>query len=255
MGRVVNGRRLSRSSSDHAARKQAWKRRLQLGKRSHAFHFPTPRRRTKVYPPKSAPDSQDERTVRTAYLKPDRLQMVFHRPTDLAGQARAYLIMARRSYLHTKAGYIDADFLHPSTFPLQSNGGPYISGTGTRVSHHGQEIPSPTKAGYIDADFLHPSTFPLQSNGGPYISRTGTRVSHHGQEIPSPTKAGYIDADFLHPSTFPLQSNGGPYIAGPSELLVSFPVGEARKSRLMSALCCDRQLKISVLEKWWTSTS
>ena len=23
-------------------------------------------------------------------------------------------------------GYIDADFLHPPTFPLQSNGGPYI---------------------------------------------------------------------------------------------------------------------------------
>jgi hypothetical protein len=24
-------------------------------------------------------------------------------------------------------GYINADFLHPSTFPLQSDGGPYIS--------------------------------------------------------------------------------------------------------------------------------
>jgi hypothetical protein len=24
-------------------------------------------------------------------------------------------------------GYIDADFLHPPTFPLQSDGGPYIS--------------------------------------------------------------------------------------------------------------------------------
>jgi hypothetical protein len=28
--------------------------------------------------------------------------------------------------LQLKAGYIDADFLHPTTFPLQSDGGPYI---------------------------------------------------------------------------------------------------------------------------------
>jgi len=38
-----------------------------------------------------------------------------------------YLIMTRR-HLHKKAGYIDADFLHPPTFPLQSDGGPYILG-------------------------------------------------------------------------------------------------------------------------------
>jgi hypothetical protein len=34
--------------------------------------------------------------------------------------------MARRNNLHKQAGYIDADFLHPLTFPLQSDGGPYI---------------------------------------------------------------------------------------------------------------------------------
>jgi hypothetical protein len=34
--------------------------------------------------------------------------------------------MARRTTLLKQAGYIDADFLHPTTFPLQSDGGPYI---------------------------------------------------------------------------------------------------------------------------------
>ncbi|MDP9051000.1 MAG: transposase [Acidobacteriota bacterium] len=29
--------------------------------------------------------------------------------------------------LHKQAGYIDADFLHPQTFPLQSDGGPDIA--------------------------------------------------------------------------------------------------------------------------------
>jgi hypothetical protein len=29
--------------------------------------------------------------------------------------------------LQTKAGYIDSDFSHPPTFPLQSDGGPYIA--------------------------------------------------------------------------------------------------------------------------------
>src|SRR5438270_1345964 len=38
----------------------------------------------------------------------------------------AYLIMARRDLSTKQAGYIDADFLHPPTFPLQSDGGPYI---------------------------------------------------------------------------------------------------------------------------------
>jgi hypothetical protein len=34
--------------------------------------------------------------------------------------------MARRDTSTQQAGYIDADFLHPPTFPLQSDGGPYI---------------------------------------------------------------------------------------------------------------------------------
>jgi hypothetical protein len=37
--------------------------------------------------------------------------------------------MARRDISTKQAGYIDADFLHPPTFPLQSDGGPYISAT------------------------------------------------------------------------------------------------------------------------------
>jgi hypothetical protein len=32
----------------------------------------------------------------------------------------------QETHLHKQAGYIDADFLHPPTFPLQSDGGPYI---------------------------------------------------------------------------------------------------------------------------------
>jgi hypothetical protein len=32
--------------------------------------------------------------------------------------------MARRDISTKQAGYIDADFLHPPTFPLQSDGGP-----------------------------------------------------------------------------------------------------------------------------------
>ena len=35
--------------------------------------------------------------------------------------------MARRHISKKQAGYIDADFLHPPTFPLQSDGGPYIA--------------------------------------------------------------------------------------------------------------------------------
>ena len=38
--------------------------------------------------------------------------------------------------LHEKAGYIDADFLPLNTFPLQSDGGPYIAVT----THHTLDI-------------------------------------------------------------------------------------------------------------------
>jgi hypothetical protein len=37
--------------------------------------------------------------------------------------------MARRLNLHKQAEYIDADFLRLHTFPLHSDGGPYISET------------------------------------------------------------------------------------------------------------------------------
>jgi len=52
--------------------------------------------------------------------------MVFKRPTDLEGQTRAQLIMARRTSLHSKAEYICADLSLDQNFPLQSCGGPYI---------------------------------------------------------------------------------------------------------------------------------
>jgi hypothetical protein len=37
--------------------------------------------------------------------------------------------------LHKQAGYIDADFLHRNTFPLQSDGGPYISETSKQIHY------------------------------------------------------------------------------------------------------------------------
>jgi hypothetical protein len=40
-------------------------------------------------------------------------------------------MMARSDISTRQARYIDADFLPPSTFPLQSDGGPYILGTTT----------------------------------------------------------------------------------------------------------------------------
>jgi hypothetical protein len=70
----------------------------------------------------------DERTVTTACPQPGT-ENGLQRPTDLEGQTRAQLIMARRADLHQKAEYICADLSSRPNFPLQSCGGPYILGT------------------------------------------------------------------------------------------------------------------------------
>jgi hypothetical protein len=44
----------------------------------------------------------------------------------VAARYAAYLIKARRKTLHLKAAYIDVDLLSFETFPLHSDGGPYI---------------------------------------------------------------------------------------------------------------------------------
>jgi transposase len=72
--------------------------------------------------------SKDERTVTTACPQPGT-ENGLQRPTDLKGQTRAQLIMARRVDLHLKAEYICADLSSQPNFPLQSRGGPYILST------------------------------------------------------------------------------------------------------------------------------
>jgi hypothetical protein len=71
---------------------------------------------------------KDERTVTTACPQPGT-ENGLQRPTDLKGQTRAKLIMARRADLHQKAEYICADLSSRPNFPLQSCGGQYILGT------------------------------------------------------------------------------------------------------------------------------
>jgi hypothetical protein len=78
--------------------------------------------------------SEDERTVRTACLKPVcRIGPYTAEGFQRTG-ARRISSWPGDFNLHKQAGYIDADFPSPSTFPLQSDGGPYISATtvGTR---------------------------------------------------------------------------------------------------------------------------
>jgi hypothetical protein len=72
--------------------------------------------------------SKDERTVTTACPQPGT-ENGLQRLTDLEGQTRAQLIMARRADLHRKAEYICADLSSRPNFPLQSCGGPYIPDT------------------------------------------------------------------------------------------------------------------------------
>jgi hypothetical protein len=58
---------------------------------------------------------------------PIEVGSVLSRTSDHSHQKIADGIMARRLNLHKQAGYIDADFLlRLDTFPLQSDGGPYI---------------------------------------------------------------------------------------------------------------------------------
>ena len=52
--------------------------------------------------------------------------MALTRPRRFEGQVRGVSHHGQETHLHKQAGYIDADFLHPPTFPLQSDGGPYI---------------------------------------------------------------------------------------------------------------------------------
>ena len=102
------------------------KRRLRLGSATRS-HFPAPLRRLK-FPHRSLHrSSKDERTVTTACPQPGT-ENGLQRPTDLEGQTRAQLIMARRTSLHPKAEYICADLSSRPNFPLQSCGGPYIYG-------------------------------------------------------------------------------------------------------------------------------
>jgi hypothetical protein len=54
--------------------------------------------------------------------------MVFHDRAVYQQEHAAQLIMATRLDLHLKAEYICADLSFAFTFPLQSRGGPYISG-------------------------------------------------------------------------------------------------------------------------------
>src|ERR1039458_6543361 len=53
--------------------------------------------------------------------------MALTRPRGFEGQVRGVSHHGQETHLHKQAGYIDADFLHPPTFPLQSDGGPYIA--------------------------------------------------------------------------------------------------------------------------------
>jgi hypothetical protein len=52
--------------------------------------------------------------------------MALTRPREFEGQVRGVSSHGQERHLHKQAGYTDADFLHPPTFPLQSDGGPYI---------------------------------------------------------------------------------------------------------------------------------
>jgi len=110
----------------------ARKRRLRLGS-ARRSHFPAPRRRLKFPHRRLHRSSKDERTVTTACLQPGT-ENGLQRPTDLEGQTRAQLIMARRADLHSKAEYICADLSSRPNYPLQSCGGPYILGTDQRFA-------------------------------------------------------------------------------------------------------------------------
>jgi len=105
----------------------ARKRRLRLGS-AIASHVTAPRRRLELSHRSLHRSSNDEKTVTTACLKSGP-ENGLQRSTDFEGQTRAQLILARRTILHPKAEYICADLSPRPNFPLQSCGGPYISGS------------------------------------------------------------------------------------------------------------------------------
>jgi hypothetical protein len=116
MGRVVNGRRLSRSSSDHARVSRGGKDACSLESAHALSAFPLHDDELRFTHRSLHRNSQDERTVRTAYLKPDPANG-HHRPADLAEQVRAYLIMARRSYFQQRPDTLTQTFFIPQLFP------------------------------------------------------------------------------------------------------------------------------------------
>src|ERR1039458_3598002 len=50
--------------------------------------------------------------------------MALTRPRGFEGQVRGVSHHGQETHLHKQTAYIDAAFLHPPTFPLQSDGGP-----------------------------------------------------------------------------------------------------------------------------------
>jgi hypothetical protein len=93
-------------------------------------------RRNKRFPPSLHQSlhraSEDERTVRTACLKPVYRMGPYMAEGFLRTATRRISSWPGEATLHKKAGYIDAGFLLLNTFPLQSDGGPYISVSSTR---------------------------------------------------------------------------------------------------------------------------
>jgi hypothetical protein len=88
-----------------------------VGKRNHQHQ---------VLPPRSAPDKRRWKNSQNGVPEACLPKWPLHGRHVLKDRYAAYLIMARRHISTKQAGYIDADFLHPPTFPLQSDGGPYI---------------------------------------------------------------------------------------------------------------------------------
>jgi hypothetical protein len=68
---------------------------------------------------------QDERTVKTADLKPAVANG--HRwPSYLSGQERGVSHHGQEIFSTERLDTLTQTFPHPSTFPLQSDGGPYM---------------------------------------------------------------------------------------------------------------------------------
>jgi hypothetical protein len=113
--------------------------------------------------------SEDERTVRTACLKPVYRMGPYMAEGFLRTATRRISSWPGETTLHKKAGYIDADFLLLNTFPLQSDGGLYISET-TRQSPRPQSTPSlsqlVTNRRVIQRKLISPERTPSPETGG-----------------------------------------------------------------------------------------